>query len=381
MAGDFVVVPFSTGSHRRACAARRRAACGRPSSAAEQSLAADDERVYVAAGEAIHALNAADGRVAWRAPLGAAPTAPALAHGGWVVAAAGGELIAIRAADGTVMWRRRVGPVEFRPSLDGELLVASIVDGQLVALDSATDRRAGQPGSARRRANRWPSAAASTSARRIATSMSLHSSSGRVEDHRRIAAELLGRVAVTDAARVLCRAGQHGQRACRGAAARFAGTRACSIVPAPDRSSLGDVVIVPGMWSRRCRRSRPRPARPPARVVSADCSWRCRCSRSCRTAVTRPSGSPAGSRTSGWCRCGRRRSCHRSRCSRLRCCPAWRCRSCRPACDARGLFLANRRGEPRDPLADPLRRRRRERQPHQILAGAVHEERFARQRR
>ena len=55
---------------------------------AEQPLAADDERVYVAAGEPIHALNAANGRVTWRAPLGATLTAPALAHGGWVVAAA-----------------------------------------------------------------------------------------------------------------------------------------------------------------------------------------------------------------------------------------------------------------------------------------------------
>ena len=102
---------------------------------AEQSLAADADRVYVASGEAIHALNAADGRVAWRAPAGARLTAPPLAHGGWVIAAAAGDLIAIRASDGTLVWRKHVGPVEFRPSIDGELLVASIVDGHIVALD------------------------------------------------------------------------------------------------------------------------------------------------------------------------------------------------------------------------------------------------------
>ena len=52
-----------------------------------------------------------------------------------------------------------------------------------------------------------------------------------------------------------------------------------------------------------------------------------------------------------------------------------------PGLNARVALLANRRGKPRDPFADPLRRRRRERQPHEILAAAVHEERFARQRR
>ena len=101
----------------------------------EKPLAADAERVYIASGEAIHALNAASGEVAWRVPARGPVTAAPLAHAGWVIAAAAGELIAIRAADGNVIWRQQVGPVEFRPAIDGELLVAPLVDGHLLALD------------------------------------------------------------------------------------------------------------------------------------------------------------------------------------------------------------------------------------------------------
>ena len=168
MAGTSVVVPLSTGAIA-AHALRDGALLWSTELRAEQSLAADGDRVYVASGEAIHALGAVDGRVAWRAPAGARLTAPPLAHAGWVIAAAGGELIAIRASDGTVVWRKHVGPVEFRPSLDGDLLVVSIVDGQIAALDV----RDGSPRWTRRleriaRRTAGRSAAASTSARRIA---------------------------------------------------------------------------------------------------------------------------------------------------------------------------------------------------------------------
>ena len=105
---------------------------------AEQPLASDGERIYVAAGESIHALDPATGATLWRAPLGGKPTTAPVPRAGWVIAAAAGELVAIRATDGAVVWRKPVGPVEFRPSLDGELLVAPLTEGSVLALDVRT---------------------------------------------------------------------------------------------------------------------------------------------------------------------------------------------------------------------------------------------------
>jgi outer membrane protein assembly factor BamB len=197
MAGRMIVVPLSTGVIT-AHALRDGAPVWSAGLRAEQSLGADADHVYVASGEAIHALSAADGRVAWRVATGGRPTAPPLVHSGWVVAAAAGDVIAIRATDGTIMWRQHVGPIEFRPSLDGELLVVSIVDGQIAALDI------------RDGAARWTTKLGASPGEPLAIGgrvyvgtkdryfYSLISSSGRVEHHKRVAAELLGRVAVTD---------------------------------------------------------------------------------------------------------------------------------------------------------------------------------------
>ena len=102
---------------------------------AERSLTADADRVYVASGEAIHALDGVTGIVAWRAPVGGPVTSPPLAHGGWVIAATAGDVLAIRAADGAVQWKRSVGPVDdFRPAIDGDLLVVPVADGRIIAL-------------------------------------------------------------------------------------------------------------------------------------------------------------------------------------------------------------------------------------------------------
>ena len=197
MAGSTIVVPLSTGVIA-AYALRDGAPAWSAELRAEQSLGADADRVYVAAGEAIHALAVVDGRVAWRVATGGPPTAPPLVQGGWVIAAAAGDLIAIRATDGTVMWRQHVGPVEFRPSIDGELLVASIVDGQIAALD------------VRDGSSRWTVKLGASPTEPVAIGGRVYvgtkdryfywivSSSGRIEHHKRVAAELLGRVAVTD---------------------------------------------------------------------------------------------------------------------------------------------------------------------------------------
>ena len=197
LAGTSVVVPLSTGAIA-AHALRDGALIWSTELRAEQSLTADADHVYVASGEAIHALNAANGRVAWRAPVGAKLTAPPLAHGGWVIAAAAGELIAMRAADGTVVWRQKVGPVEFRPSIDGELLVASIVDGHIAALDVRDGKAL------------WKKALGASPGEIVVLGGRVYvgtkdrylyvliASSGRIQDHRPIAADVIGRVAVTD---------------------------------------------------------------------------------------------------------------------------------------------------------------------------------------
>lgn len=104
---------------------------------AEQPLAVDAGRVFVASGEAIHALDAATAVVRWRAPAGTL-TAPILAQDGWVVAASHGSLAAFRAADGTPVWEREIGAVTTRPSIEGDALYVPLADGRLLALDLGT---------------------------------------------------------------------------------------------------------------------------------------------------------------------------------------------------------------------------------------------------
>ena len=105
---------------------------------AERPLAGDDQRVYVASGDAVHALQLDSGSVVWRTNLGAKPTARPLAHAGWVIAAAGGQLFALRGSDGKMIWRSPVGVVEVRPALDGDLLIVSIKEGWVRAFDVQT---------------------------------------------------------------------------------------------------------------------------------------------------------------------------------------------------------------------------------------------------
>jgi outer membrane protein assembly factor BamB len=102
--------------------------------AAEQPLAADETHLFVASGEAVHALQGSSGQIAWRAPTGNA-TAPPLVHAGWVIVAGGNALIAFRATDGTRVWQQDVGPIVHRPFIDGDVLFAAFTDGRVVALD------------------------------------------------------------------------------------------------------------------------------------------------------------------------------------------------------------------------------------------------------
>ena len=113
--------------------------------AVDQPLAADGDRIFVVAGETLHALNAADGSSAWRAEVGQ-PSAPILARGGWVIVAGGGSVTALRAADGETIWSKSTGAISERPAIDGDGLYLPIAEGRLIALDLKTGNVAVGPG-------------------------------------------------------------------------------------------------------------------------------------------------------------------------------------------------------------------------------------------
>lgn len=107
--------------------------------AADSAPLAADDRLFVSASGAIHALDAATGSVVWRLPAG--PLAVPLTYrAGWlIVALADGALQAVRAADGVVVWARAMGaPLISAPAIDGNLLVAGFGDGRLALLDLPT---------------------------------------------------------------------------------------------------------------------------------------------------------------------------------------------------------------------------------------------------
>lgn len=98
----------------------------------DQPLATDGTLVFIAGGEAIHALRAADGSIAWRAPTGTL-TAPLLVKDGWLIAAAAGTLEARRASDGTAVWTVAGGAQREAPAIAGDQLFVPQADGRLLA--------------------------------------------------------------------------------------------------------------------------------------------------------------------------------------------------------------------------------------------------------
>lgn len=108
---------------------------------AEGAPLAADNRVFVPASGAIHALDAASGSVMWRLPASAL-AAPLEYRSGWlVVALADGSLQAVRAADGVVVWARAAGsPLAAAPSIDGDLIAVGFADGRLALIDLATGK-------------------------------------------------------------------------------------------------------------------------------------------------------------------------------------------------------------------------------------------------
>lgn len=150
IAGEYVVLSHLPGiiaAHRAADGERVWQADLNP----EQRLVADDTMLYVASGEAIHALRLTDGAVAWRAPAGTL-TAPLLAQDGWVIAASGGRLMALRTSDGTAVWTIEAPPQREAASIAGNVLFVPSTDGYIRARDLATgkaiweERLGGAPG-------------------------------------------------------------------------------------------------------------------------------------------------------------------------------------------------------------------------------------------
>lgn len=106
----------------------------------ERPVAVEGDRVFVAAGEAIHALSASDGAVLWRAPAGAL-TAPLLVHEGWLIAASKGRLAAYRAADGAEVWHQDSGEQRERATIEGDNLYVPFADGRVLALELANGHK------------------------------------------------------------------------------------------------------------------------------------------------------------------------------------------------------------------------------------------------
>jgi outer membrane protein assembly factor BamB len=104
---------------------------------ADQPLAVDGARVFVASGEAVHALAAADASILWRVPTGTL-TAPILVQDGWMVVASAKELAAFRSEDGARVWARELGPLHNLPTIEGDNLYVPLDDGRLFALDLRT---------------------------------------------------------------------------------------------------------------------------------------------------------------------------------------------------------------------------------------------------
>jgi len=103
----------------------------------ERPVAADGTSVFIASGEAIHALNAQTSDVLWRAPVGEI-SAPLVAHEGWVIAITETEVIALRASDGSKVWSRPNGAQQERATIEGDNLYLPLADGHLLALDLQT---------------------------------------------------------------------------------------------------------------------------------------------------------------------------------------------------------------------------------------------------
>jgi outer membrane protein assembly factor BamB len=97
-------------------------------------MTTEGDLLFVAAGDAIDALQGATGKTTWTLPR-TTPVAPLVATSGWLIATTATEVIAIRAATGEVAWRHPAGGVKLAPAVDGDRLYTGAEDGRVLALN------------------------------------------------------------------------------------------------------------------------------------------------------------------------------------------------------------------------------------------------------
>jgi outer membrane protein assembly factor BamB len=90
--------------------------------------------VFLDPAEAVRALRASDGSVAWEIPFADTLVAPLVFADGWLFAATPQALLAFQASDGSLIWRRDVGGVRAAPAVSGDRLHVSLDDGRVLAL-------------------------------------------------------------------------------------------------------------------------------------------------------------------------------------------------------------------------------------------------------
>jgi outer membrane protein assembly factor BamB len=112
--------------------------------------AAGGDMLFLVEPDALTALRAADGSIAWQLPFAEKLVARPVFDNGWLVAAtADGSILAFRASDGTLIWRRAIGsPVHAPPALAADRVYVPTADHRLIALqvttgDSVWERRLG----------------------------------------------------------------------------------------------------------------------------------------------------------------------------------------------------------------------------------------------
>jgi outer membrane protein assembly factor BamB len=113
-------------------------------------LATGDDLIFVTEKDALVALRASDGSLAWRLPLEQPLGEPPVWDNGWLVlASATGTIEALRARDGRSIWRHAVGAAPHaRPALSADRVYVPVANAHVVALHVATgeqvwDRRLG----------------------------------------------------------------------------------------------------------------------------------------------------------------------------------------------------------------------------------------------
>lgn len=99
-----------------------------------------DRTIFVAANQAIVALETTIGDQRWRVSVGGEFSAPLLWDTGWLVACLeGGDILVLRGDTGELIWRRNLGATcRARPAIGGSSLYVPQEDGQLRAVDLRT---------------------------------------------------------------------------------------------------------------------------------------------------------------------------------------------------------------------------------------------------